>query len=304
MIDIIGKSKWWFIISAAVLVPGILALLFWRLNLGLDFRGGSILELSVSQPTTPNQISQVIAELDLKELTVLRTRQGIVIKTQPIDQEKHNQIIEKIQTKVGETKELQFETVGPTVSKDLTRKAVWSIIIASLGIILYLAFAFRSVPRPISSWRFGVCAVAALIHDALVVIGVFAILGHFFNFQVDSLFITALLTIIGFSVHDTIVVYDRIRENLIKHPELTLTQNANNSISQTLARSINTSMTVIIVLTTLLLLGGQTIRHFTSALLVGIVTGTYSSIFVASALLVVWQNWRSKRDKSRLLNKN
>ncbi len=202
--------------------------------------------------------------------------------------------------KVGEYRQNRLETVGPTVSSDLKRKAIIAVILASLAIILYIAIAFRKVPKPASSWRFGICAVLALIHDLAFVAGGFAILGHFFGYEVDSLFITALLTIMGFSVHDTIVVFDRIRENLRKSPSLDFETNVNNSILQTINRSLNTSFTVLIVLLALFLLGGATLKHFMLALLLGIAIGTYSSIFNASPLLVSWQAWSSRRAERKL----
>jgi preprotein translocase subunit SecF len=162
---------------------------------------------------------------------------------------------------------------------------------------LYIAFAFREVPKPANSWRFGICAIIALLHDVLVVVGVFSILGHFFNVEVDSLFVTALLTVIGFSVHDTIVVFDRIRENLKKNLTHSFEETVNNSILQTLGRSLNTSLTVILVLLALLLFGGESTKWFIVALLVGVVSGTYSSIFNAAPLLVLWNELSQKRRK-------
>jgi len=171
----------------------------------------------------------------------------------------------------------------------LEQKALVALTVASIAIVIYIAFSFRKIPKPQSSLKFGIAAVVALIHDILVVVGVFAILGKFLAVEIDALFITALLTVIGFSVHDTIVVFDRIRENLIKHPGKKFITIANLSVIQTLGRSLNTSLTVIFVLFALLLFGGETIRWFVVALLIGIISGTYSSIFNATALLVWWE---------------
>lgn len=175
------------------------------------------------------------------------------------------------------------------IGRELSQKALIALLLASLAIVVYIAFSFRRIPKPASSWRFGIAAVVALIHDVLVVVGIFAILGRFLNVEVDTLFITALLTIIGFSVHDTIVVFDRIRENLLKNMGKRFIDVANLSVVQTLGRSLNTSLTVVFVLIALLLFGGETIRWFVVALLVGIISGTYSSIFNATALLVWWE---------------
>ncbi|MEK7160411.1 MAG: protein translocase subunit SecF, partial [Patescibacteria group bacterium] len=181
--------------------------------------------------------------------------------------------------------------------RELTEKALWAIGMASIAIVCYLAYAFRKVPAPLSGWKFGVCAVTALIHDVIVVTGIFSLLGHYLNVEVDSLFVTALLTIIGFSVHDTIVVFDRIRENMRKMSGKSFAVIVNDSILQTLRRSINTSLTVIFTLLALLFFGGESIRWFIAALLVGIISGTYSSIFNAVPLLVVWEEINEKRQK-------
>jgi preprotein translocase subunit SecF len=286
--DIIGKRKIWYLISVVLIVPGILALIFWGLNFGLDFKGGTSIEVRFTEIKPIGQVKDGLKDIDLSNLTLVSTDQnGILIKTGTIDQTKHNQVTEAL-NKIGENKEISYESVGPTVSNDIRKKAIMAIVFSSLGIILYIAFAFRHVSKPTSSWKFGICAIVALIHDLLFVVGVFAILGHFFHIEIDSLFITALLTIMGFSVHDTIVVFDRIRENLRKHSTLPFAENVNNSILQTLNRSLNTSLTVLIVLSSLYFLGGESLKHFILALLIGITIGTYSSIFNASQLLVSW----------------
>lgn len=182
------------------------------------------------------------------------------------------------------------ETVGPVIGAETTRNAIFSIGIASLAIIAYIAYAFREIPKPYSSWKFGVTAVVALLHDVLVVVGIFSLLGHFYGVKVDALFVTAILTVIGFSVHDTIVVFDRIRENLRKTAgKISFTQVVNESLLQTLGRSLSTSLTVLFTLLALILFGGETIRYFVLALFIGVFSGTYSSIFNAAPLLVLWE---------------
>jgi preprotein translocase subunit SecF len=195
-------------------------------------------------------------------------------------------------TRIAPGDEIQFNTVGPTIGSEVASRAILSVLAASLGILAYLWYAFRRVPNAI---RYGVCAVIALLHDVLVVVGIFSILGELFGIEIDALFITAMLTVIGFSVHDTIVVFDRIRENLLKRRFDTFDKVVNYSLVQTLTRSINTSLTVIFTLSALFLFGGVSIRDFVLALLIGIVSGTYSSIFNASMMLVVWENkeWRN-----------
>lgn len=284
--NIIQRRKIWYTISLLLIIPGILALIFWKIPTGLDFKGGTLTDIQYQKSVEKSQIQNALAATGVKNINIQNvSTTEYIIKTPPLSPDEQSKISEAL-AKIGEYKQNRFETVGPIVSNDLKRKAIISVIIASLAIIIYIAIAFRKVPRPANSWRFGVCAVIALVHDLAFVLGVFAILGHFFGYEVDSLFITALLTIMGFSVHDTIVVFDRIRENLRKSPSLDFETNVNNSILQTINRSLNTSFTVLIVLFALYLLGGQTLKTFTLALLVGIAIGTYSSIFNASPLLV------------------
>lgn len=300
--DIIGKRKLWFTISGILILSGLLSWIFWGLNLGIDFKGGTLLELSFDQKGSVSiqEIKDTLKDENFaKGMTVQKTGdKSIIIRTQPLEKNQEEKLKLILNEKVGENRELQLQTVGPTVSKDLTNKAILAIILAALAIIIYVAWAFRSVPKPANSWHFGFSTIIALVHDIVIPLGLFSILGHFYGYEVDSLFITALLTVMGFSVHDTIVVFDRIRENLKQHPSETFEQTVNNSVNQTLARSLNTSLTVVLVLLSMLLLGGKTIQPFIVALLTGVVVGTYSSIFTASPILVVWQNW-SQRQRNK-----
>jgi preprotein translocase subunit SecF len=297
--DIIGKRKIWYTLSAILILPGVIALFLWGLKFGIDFKGGTQLEIQFSKPVTTDQIKTSLTSTGLNTINIIPTGDNsYLIRTENIANDKHIKITEEL-SKVGENKETSYESVGPTVSGDISRKAIIAVILAAIAIIIYIAIAFRKVPKPASSWSFGICAVLALIHDLIFVIGVFAILGHFFNYEVDSLFVTALLTIMGFSVHDTIVVFDRIRENLKKHPSNSFELNVNNSIIQTLNRSLNTSLTVLIVLSSLYFLGGASLQHFVLALLIGITIGTYSSIFNASPMLVTWQGWKLLRNTKK-----
>ncbi len=227
----------------------------------------------------------------------------VLIRMPAISSEEHLALSSSLTAKLGDFSETQYDTVGPTIGKDLTRRSIIAVILASLGIILYIAYAFRKLPRPLSSWRFGVSAVLALVHDLLITTGFVALIGHFYVWmEADVLFITALLTIMGFSVHDTIVIYDRLRENFLKNPHRDFAITAEESVNQTLARSINTSMTVVLVLLALVLLGGDSIRHFVLTLTIGVVVGTYSSIFVAAPLVVAWHKSKSKpKTKAKLV---
>lgn len=212
-----------------------------------------------------------------------------LLKLKAIDNIQHQKLLDTFKGQFGEVKELRFESVGPTIGKETEINAAKAVLVASIAIVLYVAWAFRKIPKPYSSFKFGICAVVALIHDVFVVVGLFSLFGHFYKVEIDSLFITALLTIMGFSVHDTIVVFDRIRENLRKMAGEPFEQVVNESIIQTLARSLSTSLTVLFTLFALLLFGGESIRWFVVALLIGVTSGTYSSIFNAAPLLVVWE---------------
>ncbi len=295
--NIVGKRKIWFTISLLILVPGLLALYFWGLKPGIDFTGGQVMEVSGGQNQT--EVISIVSPTGVKDVTVTTSGSDkLLIRYSDKgvgDSEKIHQEIKARLAQKGYI-ESSFDSVGPAVSKDITRNAILGVALAALAIVLYIAFAFRNTPPPVSPWSFGVTAVIALMHDALLVLGVFAILGHFLGVQVDALFVTAVLTVIGFSVHDTIVVYDRIRENLRRYNK-PFEVVVNESILETFARSINTSVTVLIVLLAFFLFGGGSIKFFILALLIGILSGTYSSIFNAAPLLVVYNNWKIKRAK-------
>ena len=283
--------KWlYFILSLLVMVPGLVIFTVHGLKLGIDFTGGTLLEYRVQGAEGSEQIKKEIENNGISVSAVMdEGNKTYTIKTKPLEENKAVQIKKSLENKFGQVEELRNESVSPTISKEITRNSFIAVLTASVMIVLYLAISFRKVPKPASSWRFGITAVVALLHDVAVLIGVFAILGQYFNVEVDILFVTAVLTVIGFSVHDTIVVFDRIRENLPKYLSKNFTSIANISIAQTLVRSLNTSLTVILVLLALLLFGGESIRWFVVALLVGVISGTYSSIFNATALLCLWE---------------
>ena len=298
--DIIGKKYFYFALSLIVLIPGLIALLLWGLNLSIEFTGGTRSSLVFPQKVEQRQVVAIksfLTQEGLKIAEVKSSEKTVFIRTSPMSQSQNNKFVLKMQKDFAAKRE-SLETIGPVIGKEITTNAIKAIFFASFLIILYITWAFRKVPKPASSLRFGVCAVLALVHDVLVVVGIFAILGHFFNVEVDSMFVTALLTVIGFSVHDTIVVFDRIRENLKRFPVSSFSKVVNESILQTLDRSLNTSLTVLLVLFALLLFGGETTRWFVVAILVGVLSGTYSSIFNASPLLVLWHEWGIRRKKS------
>ena len=296
-LDIIGRKNWYFGFSLLIMVPGLIFLLLFGLNPSIDFTGGSRLTVDFKSKVSDNdgqRISRILSNENVKVYTVERSNKSVLVRTRPMNEKENTKFQNDLSKNIKDAKETSFETIGPTIGKETTINAIKAVVIASILIVLYIAWSFRKVPKPASGFRFGVSAVIALIHDVLVLVGVFAILGKLFGVEVDSLFVTAVLTVIGFSVHDTIVVFDRIRENL-RRETAPFPQVVNDSILQTIDRSLNTSLTVLLVLFALLLFGGESIRWFVVALLVGVTSGTYSSIFNASPILVVWQEWAEKR---------
>ena len=290
MYKIIRKRKYWFILSSLLVILSIASIFIFGLRIGIDYKGGAMIVLESEKSDVIELIEESLDEQKVNNYQLKPSSDAqYTLRLEPIEKEKHDQILLSIKEKVGDIEEVRYDNIGPTVGKDLTNKSILSIILASIAIILFIAFSFRKVPKPLSSWKFGSLAVLALLHDLLITAGIIALLGHFFIWmEIDSLFITALLTIMGFSVHDTIVVYDRLRENFIKNPQKSIEESAEESVNSTLVRSINTSLTTIIVLLALFLIGGESIKHFVLTLLVGILIGTYSSIFLASPLLVSW----------------
>mgnify|MGYP000557149235 CR=1 FL=1 len=295
--NLVGKRKIWFLISLIAIVPGTISLFLFGLRPGIDFTGGSLIE--VYSVKDKSDLTSKVEQLNLPNLTVTPSGDGqLLLRYRDTEQssEERLKLQDQLKSLVRENGATvnRVENVGPSISADITKNALWSVFLASLAIVFYISFAFRSVPKPASSWRFGMTAIAALLHDSLFLLGVFSLLGRFFSVEVDSLFVTAVLTVIGFSVHDTIVVFDRIRENL-RRERKSFEEVVNDSLNETFARSINTSLTVIFTLTALYIFGGESIKNFVLALLIGIIAGTYSSLFNASQLLVVWQNRADKK---------
>jgi preprotein translocase subunit SecF len=296
MLRILKYYKPLFIFSGVLFVAGVIALSVFGLKLGIDFKGGTLTELQY--PATPDiaKVREVVSSQGIQNAQLQTVGDtGLLIKTGVIDHAEHEKLIAALKEKTGSFEEKRFESIGPVIGQELRKDAAWQLILVSLGIVLYISYAFRRVQRPITSWKFGWAAVLALLHDLFIVLGVFAVLGRYKGIEVDSMFVTAMLTVLGFSVHDTIVVFDRIRENLKIYAGQPIEFVVNHSITQTIVRSLNTSLTVLFVLLALLLFGGDSIRYFVLALFIGVIAGTYSSIFVASPLLVLWQKWSARR---------
>jgi len=294
MYDIVGKRKWYFLFSSLLIVPGIIAMIISTatigtpVRLGIDFTGGTIMELAFTQPVQPADVRAVFVIAGYTDTSVQTTDEGrtVIIRTAALDPDDKEAIKAELASQYGAVKEIYSDTLGAQVGQEVTASAIIAVTVASLAIIGYIVLAFRKVPHPV---RYGVCAVLAMIHDVLVVLGLFAILGLLLGWEVDALFLTAVLTVIGFSVQDTIVVFDRIRENIPKHRGEPFEDIVNHSLLQTVHRSLVTQINALFVMVALLLFGGATIQQFILAMFVGMVTGTYSSICVAVPLLVVWE---------------
>lgn len=292
MFRIIQTSRYWVTLSVVTAIAGIVVYFVWGLNLGIDFTGGTSMQLhfptAAARPAS-SQITTDLAAIGIVDPVIQPAgTEDVILKMHYIENDKRQQIID-IYAEKGVV-EQSFSSIGPTLGAELKHKAFVALALVLLAIIGFISYAFRNVSRgPVPSWVFGLGAIVALVHDIFIVIGVFVVLGKFAHVQIDSLFVTALLTILGFSVHDTIVVYDRIRERLKDRDKKTFAEIINESINSTLVRSLNTSLTTLIVLFALYFFGGASIQHFVLALIVGIISGTYSSIFIASPFLLLGQ---------------
>jgi preprotein translocase subunit SecF len=290
------ERKWiYFVISGLTIVPGVIFLLLGGLRPGIEFRGGTLIDVRFdSAPPSVAEVREVMRGLDREEAQIIVAEGRVEIRTFEMNAAELAATETALDEKYGDRIiDVTPQVVSPSFSVELIQNAIRSIALASLLIVLLIAYAFRDFGW--SAFRYGIAAILALLHDALLVLGLFAMLGYFFEVEIDSLFVTAVLTIIGFSVHDTIVVFDRIRENLRLNPGEALNPVINFSIMQTMTRSIVTGITVVFMLLALYLFGGFSMRNFALALLVGVISGTYSSIFNASQILVAWNEWDAGR---------
>jgi preprotein translocase subunit SecF len=285
--SIIPHKKIWFTVSGLLIVLSIIALSVWGLNFGIDFTGGSSLEVEF-QGDRPSvtEVQDKLSDLELSDLTVKPAdEKGMILRFGGTSEEAHQQIMDELGENVTQ---LRFDSVGPSIGNELKRKSFYAIVAVLIAIIAYIAWAFRQVSKPVASWKYGLTAIAALFHDVIILLGFFAVLGVWAGVEINTPFIAAILTVLGYSVNDSIVVFDRIRENLPKSEE-DFEGTIDQSVRQTIPRSINTSLTTVLVLSVILIFGGSTITGFVIALLVGIIVGTYSSIFLASPLLTLWK---------------
>ncbi len=298
MLDIIGKRFWFLFVSGVLSLICIISLVAFGLELGIDFSSGSILTVSFEQEVDQDRLEEELASSGYAAASIERNPEGdFLIRTTELTTAEKTELKENLAAEFGAITEKGFENVDPVIAKETARIAAIAIAIAAVGILLYVTWAFRRMPSP---FRYGTCGIIALVFNLLVVLGVFAILGSLSGWGINLMFITGILAVIGYSINNTVVIFDRIRENLIKGISTDFRVVVNNSLVESLSRSFNTSLTTVLVVLSLLLFVGASIQNFTVALLIGIIVGTYSSVYVAPALLVVWENgeWR------RLLHPN
>lgn len=288
--DFVGKRNWFFLVSLLVILPGVAFLIINPgLRTGIDFTGGSTMTLGFSNPVNQQALRQQLAAQGEIDSTVQNLGDNTYfVRTRELSEDDKDGIVEALEANLSPdgVDVLSFDLVSPVVARDTVINGIYAVIAAAIGIFLYLWWAFRSVPKP---FRYGLAAIVALLHDLLIVVGIFAILGNLLGTEINTMFLIAVLTVIGYSVNDTIVVFDRLRENVVNYSGRTFAQNVNISISETLGRSLNTSITLLFTLLALILFGGPTIRAFLFVLLIGVIAGTYSSIAVASQVLVAWE---------------
>jgi len=283
MILFLKYKKIYFTLSGLLILASLISLILFGLKPGIDFTGGSILEIEYQENQPSNEeIKEALTDFDLGEVKIQPSgEKRIILRTKDISEEVHQQIINKLEG----SQELRFEAIGPVIGREMKEKTKIVAILAVFAILLYITIAFRKISKPVSSWKYGIASLVALGHDVFIPLGVFAYLGHFYDIQITIPVITALLTVLGYSINNTVVVFDRIRENLITNKSAGFKEIVDKSLNQTLTRSINTSLTTLLVLFAIFFLGGETLRYFSLALILGLVCGTYSSIFLASPLL-------------------
>ena len=286
MIDLVGKRFRFFLISAVVILIGIISLLTFGLKMGIEFSSGSLLTVDFEQDVAQGELKEALVDLGYDNVIIQRTGAGdYLIRTEELSIEGKAEMEAGLEARFGNLTEPEFSSVSPLIATETVRTAVIAVAIAALGILFYVTWAFRRMPRPI---HYGTCAIIALTHDAVVALGVFSILGGILNWQVNMMFITGILAVIGYSVNNTVVIFDRIRENIRLDINVNFETVVNNSLVETLGRSVNTSLTTLVVVLALLFFVGATIQNLVAVLIIGIIAGTFSSICIAPTLLVVW----------------
>ena len=295
--QIVKYRKIYISISTILLIGSAFSLGILGLRLGIDFTGGSLMEIEfLSERPSSQIIQEKLIDLDLGQISFQPTSEkGLIIRLKDVDEKNHQQILENIGLNTIEEK--RFESIHSLIGAELKRKAIWAIILALIAIILYIAWSFRKISRPFASWQYGLMAIIALFHDVFITIGLFSLISHFIEIEIGLPFVAALLTILGYSVNNSIVIFDRVRENILRTNWTEFSEVIDTSINQSLTRCLNTALTTLLVLLAIFFLGGETIKYFSLALITGIVIGTYSSIFITSPLMVSWY-YRKYRDRS------
>jgi preprotein translocase subunit SecF len=293
--NILGKRYIFFGVSLLIIIPGLILLFAGKVPLSVDFTGGSLLEVSFTgKSPQPSDIIAVYEEANISDTQVQTTENGsYVIRSQFLENDQRDAVLEALNNRIGEVSVIRFDSVGPSIGEQVTSRGSMAVAVSSILVVLFIAWSFRGIQN---AFRYGICAILAMIHDVAIIFSATAFGAILFGWEIDSLFLTALLTVIGFSMQDTIVVFDRIRENSNIYRRLDFETLVNHSIVQTLQRSINTQlMTVEFLLLALVMFGGVTLREFASILLIGLLSGTYSSIFIAAPILVLWEKreWKT-----------
>jgi len=287
--------KIYFIFSGVLVLGSLVCLIIFGLKPGIDFTGGSILEVEYIKERPSNKIiREKLADINLGEIYVQPTgERGVILRMKDISEDTHQEVVQKL-NETGELEERRFEAIGPTIGQELKQKTKIVVILSLLAIVLYIAWAFRRISRPVSSWQYGIASLFCLTHDILIPLGILSVLGKFYGVQINIPVICALLTVIGYAINNVVVVYDRIRENILRFGKLEFTEITNSSINQTLTRQINTSLTTLFPLFFIFFWGGETLKYFALTLILGITVGLYSSIFLATPILVQWLKLRRR----------
>ncbi len=291
--NIIANRKYWLVFSGTVFVAGIIALAVLGLRLGVDFTGGSLLEVKLGNNPSLAQVQDATAAVR-KDATVQQLEGAFLIRSGVLDENIHQQILDGYKQKFGSVEEVKFDSIGPVIGQEIRSKSITAVILVTAMVLLYIAWSFRAVQGPVSPWVYGVIVVLTFVHDVMIPLGIIAFYTHYTGIEVTAPFIAAVLTILGYSINDTIVVFDRVREN-VRRLKGSFEEVVEASVHQSIARSINTSMTTLLALVAIYFFGGESMHVFALTLILGIVFGTYSSIFIASPMLVVWYNWKRKR---------
>jgi len=301
-ISFVGSRRVWFAFSAVLIAGSIAALAVFGLKLNIDFVGGSLIEAQFADQIPSNQELQKTLETAGFQNAVVQPsgEKKVILRMETLTEDQHQLVLKALGDAYKGIQEDRFDSIGPVIGKELRRTSIFGVAVTLALIGFYIAWAFRKVTEPVRSWKYGLLTVLCAFHDVIVPVGVFAVLGYFFHWEVGSAFIAAILTILGYSISDTVVVFDRTRENLLRRTGESFGETVEKSIRQTYVRSINTSLTTILALVAIFVLGGESTRPFSLALLIGIAVGTYSSIFIASPALVAWEAWEAKRSASRM----